>query len=628
MSLRIKVMLLLGGLISAVVLVISVVSYTNFKSESVSSYTSSLESKSYLIAKSIEQYVGGLFNILDAVAAELAINSDETLDADRVLESLHSIADKFEVMGAHISMKNGDIYASLAGGFVQGVNAKESGREWYMRIFEGEDRVMTKVYTNGEGDLAIAMSVPVIREGKKVALLAVNVRVDLLTEFIHQLADDQKIFVSREDGYLLAANLPELIGENLFNIRPSYSQHKNDNHSSHNYIIDDTEYFVTSNKIPSLGWNVWTYDEVKVINSASNHNLLVSSLIAIVFLLIALVGTYVLLSRLIYKPIGGEPADIEKIVQRVAKGDLTIANQRSARSEGVYKSILLMVDNLKSTINQINRTTNEVTSSSNQMQEVTESVSSTANHQMQQLEQAASAMHEMSASVTDVARNALSASNAAGDANTQATQGMELVNEMNSDISHLVVGIEEVQDVINNLATQTNEIGGILDVIQGVAEQTNLLALNAAIEAARAGGHGRGFAVVADEVRNLATRTQQSTDEIQDVILKLQQDAGHSVSLMESNTQRAKNTSDKTSAANSALEAINQAIAEIQSMNTQIATAAEEQSSVAEEISASIVNINEMAKKTFESAKSSSDMASSLRMTSTSLDKEVSKFVV
>lgn len=621
-------MLLIGGLIAAVVFTISTVSFINFKSESVNKYTHSLETKSFLISKAVEQKIDRIFDVLNAVAAELDITADEQLDPDAVLASITSIADNFEVMGSHISMKNGDIYASLAGGFVSAVNAKEAGREWYVRIFEGEDRVLTKVYTNGEGNLAIAVSVPVIRDGKRVALLAVNIKVDLITQFINELSGGQDVFVSREDGYLLAAKTQDMIGKNLYQERPSYSQFKSSDTSTHNYEFEGESYFVASARIPSLGWNVWTFDSEENINSASNHNLIITMFIALVFIIVTLIVVYILVNRLLYKPVGGEPDAIEAIVQKIAAGDLSDDMNANRNVTGIYKAIIEMVSNLKTMIEQINATSADVTESSSQIQQTAQGVTDTAEQQMQQLEQTASAMSEMSASVEEVARNAQIASSAAIEANNQAREGMGVVSDMNQDINVMVTGIDEVKEVINSLAKQTENIGSILDVIQGVAEQTNLLALNAAIEAARAGEQGRGFAVVADEVRNLANRTQQSTDEIQQVINGLQEEAKRSVSLMESNSASAEKTANKSAEANNALEAINHAVEEIQNMNTQIATAAEEQTNVAEEVSTSLVALNDMAKSTFDNAHSNSGLSEKLKDYSVSLNSSVDKFSI
>jgi len=626
MSVKLKMVLLMSSLIAGVVLIISIVGFNNFKSESVQNYNRILDNKALLISKAVAQKVGRTFDVLHAVAAELAITSDEKIDPKQTLQSLKSIAKQFDVLGAHLAMKNGDIYASLANGYVKGVNAKESKREWYVRIFNGENEVMTKVYKNGEGNLAIAMSVPVIRDGKRVALLAVNIAVDSITNFVKELSDNAQIYISRKDGYLLVAKDKSLIGDNIFTSHPAFTALKDQVEGEIHYLYDGKRYFASSTIIPSLGWNVWAWDSADNIHNASDTNLYTSLTIALIFVIISIFIIYVLINKLMYLPIGGEPKDIERIVQKIADGDLTISTLTAKHHTGVYKSVIGMVNQLKNTISDINTTTADVTNSSMNIETSATTVNTTAQHQMEKLEQTSTAMNEMTVTVSEVAQNAQQASVSANEAKQHSKNGMALVSEMNAEISSLVTGIEEVQTVINGLAEQTESIGTILDVIQGVAEQTNLLALNAAIEAARAGEQGRGFAVVADEVRNLANRTQESTDEIQQVISRLQAEAGRSVSLMESNAESAETTATKSQEANQALEEIDKSVEEIQDMNNQIATAAEEQTVVAEEINTGIVSLNDMAKETFDSAENNSQSANSLKKSAISLTKTVERF--
>tara|TARA_R110001583_G_scaffold40778_5_gene130109 strand:+ start:938 stop:2824 length:1887 start_codon:yes stop_codon:yes gene_type:complete len=626
MSVKLKMMLLMGSLITGIVLIISAVGFINFKSESVRQYDENLENKSFLIAKALDQKIGRMFDVLNAVSEELAITSDEQVDEQKVLKSIKSIAEKFEVLGSHIGMKNGDIYASLANGFVPNVNARDLKREWYVRIFQGENNVITKVYVNGEGDNAIALAVPVIREGKRVGILAVNIKVNLITNFVNELSDNQQVYVSREDGYILVAHNIKMLGQNLYASHPTYNKVKNEKTNSHEYEYEGQDYFVASTKMDSQDWNVWSWDTASQINSASNKNLVTTAFIAIAFILIAVALTYLLVIKLMYLPIGGEPNDIKNMVQKIADGDLSIDTQATGKETGIYQAVLKMVGHLKTTISDINATSADVGESSTQIRESAKAVTVTAEQQMDRLEQTASAMNEMTVTVTEVARNAQQASTAANDAKQHSQHGMSVVSEMNNDINALVSGIDEVGEVIKNLALQTDNIGSILDVIKGVAEQTNLLALNAAIEAARAGEQGRGFAVVADEVRNLANRTQQSTNEIQQVITNLQAEAGRSVTLMQSNAISAEATATKSHEANQALEAINRSVEEIQDMNNQIATAAEQQTVVAEEICASIVTLNDMAKGTFDTADNNSKMAQRLLGSSESLNSSVERF--
>ena len=187
-------------------------------------------------------------------------------------------------------------------------------------------------------------------------------------------------------------------------------------------------------------------------------------------------------------------------------------------------------------------------------------------------------------------------------------------------------GIQEVSDVINTVGEKTSSIGTVLDVIKDIADQTNLLALNAAIEAARAGEQGRGFAVVADEVRNLANRTQQSTNEIQEVITSLQHEANSSMEMMQINREASNVTMENAKQAQASLNEISSSITIIEDMNTQIATATEEQTLVAGEINQSIVDVNDKARQTHSLSASNQEKASELIALSEKLTQAVSTF--
>ena len=205
-------------------------------------------------------------------------------------------------------------------------------------------------------------------------------------------------------------------------------------------------------------------------------------------------------------------------------------------------------------------------------------------NQMLRLEQTATAMNEMTITVDEVARNAVQAAASVDQTNGNAVTGSGIVRDMNSNLNVLIESIDKVVEVNNNLERETVSIGSILDVIDGISEQTNLLALNAAIEAARAGEQGRGFAVVADEVRELATKTKESTNEIQQMITQLQIEAKNSVKLMSVIVADANSTKEYSANADSALSSIQNEMSVIQDMNAQIATAAEQQTHVASEL--------------------------------------------
>ena len=204
----------------------------------------------------------------------------------------------------------------------------------------------------------------------------------------------------------------------------------------------------------------------------------------------------------------------------------------------------------------------------------------------------------MTATVQEVARNATSAAHAALQANEHSSHGKRIVEATMESIADLSSELQNVTDVINTVSKNSEAIGAVIDVIKGVAEQTNLLALNAAIEAARAGEQGRGFAVVADEVRTLASRTQKSTGEIENMIELLQKAAQQAVTAVNTSRDKSQQSVEHAASAGDSLTTITQSVTEINDMNTLIASAAEEQSSVTEDINKNIVGIRVAAEQT------------------------------
>lgn len=268
-------------------------------------------------------------------------------------------------------------------------------------------------------------------------------------------------------------------------------------------------------------------------------------------------------------------------------------NQFMEKLQGVVKDIVnasLPLSNLAQNLNQLTDDTNK-----------------TIDVQQRSAGQAKSAVDEMSHSVVAVAESAAEAANAASDASSAASDGQNVVNDTVHSIQELAANVEDSAEVIRKLEADSNQVGVVLDVIKGIAEQTNLLALNAAIEAARAGEQGRGFAVVADEVRTLASRTQQSTEQIQKTIEQLQDAARSAVSVMGKGTEQATTSVETANKAGASLSVITETISRITSMNDQIARSTGEQQNVARTISS---NVDEIHSRTEETASSSQKLAS------------------
>jgi len=255
-----------------------------------------------------------------------------------------------------------------------------------------------------------------------------------------------------------------------------------------------------------------------------------------------------------------------------------------------------------------------------------DSSTESAARQQSETDQVATAINQMAVSVQDVANNAQRTAEAASRADNEAATGTEVVNRTGAAIGQLAQDIQHAGDVIHQLEAHSNDITKVLDVIRGIAEQTNLLALNAAIEAARAGEQGRGFAVVADEVRSLASRTQQSTREINDMIGALQGGARQAVEVMQRSREQAMQSVEQAEQAARSLQGINSRVNEISAMSMQIAAAVEQQSAVSENINQNIVSIRGGSDRHVESGLRSRQSASGVAELAGSMEMLVQQF--
>jgi methyl-accepting chemotaxis protein len=321
------------------------------------------------------------------------------------------------------------------------------------------------------------------------------------------------------------------------------------------------------------------------------------------------------LSYLTISSISQGVGKVEETANRLADGDLgaRVDYQNKDEIGHIASAFNKMADKFHDAINEVKDSVSQLASAAEETSAVTTQTTQGINQQLTETSQVATAMNEMSATVQEVARNAVEAASAARDADTTFHQGKQVIDKVIDAIGELAKEVEEAAGVIQQLEAESMNIGSVLDVIKSIAEQTNLLALNAAIEAARAGEQGRGFAVVADEVRTLAGRTQESTQEIEEMISKLQAGANNAVRVMSEGREMTQVGVEQAAAAGEALQTINAAVEQISNMNTQIASAAEEQSSVTEEINRSIVSINEVAEQSAtgsqQTAQASDDMA-------------------
>ncbi len=312
------------------------------------------------------------------------------------------------------------------------------------------------------------------------------------------------------------------------------------------------------------------------------------------------------------------------------KGDLRQRLDDSSNDEiaDVARTFNQFLDGMKVMVGSLNEQAQELFNASNILRTAAKQTREGTERQDQETEQIASAVNQMSGTAEEVATLAKETSEQAQDASGIIQQGRDIVTQSTDSIDKLAREIQVTTEVISTLEADSTNIGSVLDVIRGIAEQTNLLALNAAIEAARAGEQGRGFAVVADEVRTLASRTQSSTEEIQQMIEKLQGGVKNAVQAMEQGSQQLHISLEQSAQTHEAMEKIAEAMQEIHNMNGKISSAASAQSATTDEINRNITQVSEISQSCAENAAESESAANNLADSGDKIAKILSRFKI
>ncbi|WP_429235782.1 methyl-accepting chemotaxis protein [Aeromonas salmonicida] len=389
--------------------------------------------------------------------------------------------------------------------------------------------------------------------------------------------------------------------------------------------VDGQAMILATSYIPMLDWYL-----VAQVPEAEIYAELDKARLHIVLVSLAIAAGMGLLGMLLAGSVSRPLNELARLFRELGSGDGDLTQRLKVEGHDELTQVATGFNNfvakIHGSIEQVASNSRQLAATANEVASKAQLTQHNCTAQRDRTVQVATAIHEMGATVGEIAGNASLAADVARQANEQADAGAVVVAQARHGIVGLSSEIEQVAGVIESLANQTDSIGSILDTIRSISEQTNLLALNAAIEAARAGEQGRGFAVVADEVRNLASRSAASTAEIQGMINRLQEQSARAVSAMAQGRSQSLEVVAQADEANAALGHITAHITQISDMNIQVATATEEQSSVVGEINRNVEDINQLTMETADIAHQLTESSRSLQQLSGELDKLVGNF--
>jgi methyl-accepting chemotaxis protein len=382
--------------------------------------------------------------------------------------------------------------------------------------------------------------------------------------------------------------------------------------------------------IPGLNWVLMS--EIDEAEAFAPVKALASDILKIAIILFSIIsvigaGLGIFFANSMTRPI----TSLNKTMKDVEdSNDLTLRSEVNSKDElgDMARAFNAMLEKFEALIKQVSSSSTQLATASEKISVVAQDSAKNVEQQRMETAMVATAINEMTATVHEVAQNAQNASGAAASADNEAQSGKVVVNQTTLIIEQLASEVEDAATVIYGVEEDSKSIGTVLDVIKNIAEQTNLLALNAAIEAARAGEQGRGFAVVADEVRILASRTQESSSEIESMIAQLQSGSKHAVEVMEQGRNQAKEGAEMAREAASSLDSIVHSIVSINEMNTQIAVAVEEQSAVSEEINKNVVNISQISELTASGSEQITSASAELSRLAIDLQRLIEQFKV
>ncbi|MDB1123476.1 methyl-accepting chemotaxis protein [Vibrio algarum] len=579
---KVKISGTIGAIIAIIVVMLITINFFSFRGESVALNKQVLIEKNASIEANLSQKVNGYKSVLSGVKAskgDITANglSDKAITQ---LEMLYRTQSQF-IEGSYIIDVDGGIY-NVKGEKLD-FNVRDLGRSYYKAIFsEGKTFFFSAPFVSAVTNKEIV--VMAYKINSDVAVIT-SVYLDSLLESV---ADRKDIFLYSEDGTILVAPYAELRGKNIYQERPLYKDFSVSNpelHYSAEVSGDDVAFTAFWTNLNITGWKFVSFIKDSEIEKGADGQLVTSAIVGVGSLLISMIILLITVDRLVLKPVGGAPNEIAGLMEKMAGGDFTQRINQTGKETGIYLSLIKLSTQLSGLIKNTHGISENVSSASEELNVIMNDTKSNAQEELSQMEQVSTAINELSSTSQEVSQQAVAAEEEAKKARDNVETGKQTLEKNITLTGSIDSSVNETAGIVDELRQFAIEIGSVTEVINSISEQTNLLALNAAIEAARAGEHGRGFAVVADEVRSLASKTQESTVSIQDIIEKLQKQSERAQNNMVQNVDLIEQSVQLADNVKASFEDISTSVETISEINTLVATAAQEQFNVTEDIS-------------------------------------------
>lgn len=626
MRVKYKVSLVTSLLIALTITLLSTVQYFSFKRAIYEQTQQNILETSKLLSQDVSSWLNGKLSLINLTREQV----DRRYSFDEIVTALGAKALESNFLLTFGGLDDGSPIATASWTPPTGWDPRT--RPWYSLAMANQTAVFTDPYVDaGTGEIIISAVTQLTNQGRSVGAFGGDLRLTTVSDTLNQINFNQTgyTFLVNASGIIVSHPDSSLNSEALSTLIPSMSRPLNEQQMAQ-ALVQNTPSFVSFQPVANVPGTDWfigvVLDESKVMAATRTFGML-AIIGAIISVIVSCAILYSLM-QVILRPLDKLGVALKEISQ--GGGDLTRRLNFQSNDEfgDVSRSFDQFVSYMHSLITEIKQDSQLIQKNSKETALSARSSTDNIRQQLEEIEHLATAMHQMSATAHEVARNAQITAHAAQNADGNAAQGVTIVEETCAAIDSVVSGMNQAMSDIAQLTDFSTNIESILTTIINISEQTNLLALNAAIEAARAGDLGRGFAVVADEVRALASRTQQSTTEIRLMIDQLQGGVSSAEASIRANTTHAQNTQSKALKASEALNKIRESINEINQMTVQIATAAEEQSSTSEEINRNTTNIRDLSQMVANEAGQQEHLCADMLHMSETQAQQMSKFKV